>query len=279
MQRETVVLLRCPLCHSDFHLDETGLRCASGHRFDRARQGYVNLLAGGRPAGPGDDVEMVAARLRFLGAGHYAPLAGRLRELVDKVQAPGAVVDIGCGTGYYLAETLGGQRWGLGLDVSVPAARRAARVHPRAGVVVADSWAGLPIRDRAAAVVLNVFAPRHPEEFVRILQPEGRLIVVTPTADHLAELVAPLGLLGVEEHKQDRLAESLAGRFTGVDSERLDVPLELTAEDVMALVAMGPSARHVPPSTLAGRMAELQPAQRTWAATASLWVHSYRPAG
>ena len=56
------------------------LRCANGHSFDVARQGYVTLMPGAAKAGTADTAEMVADRAAFLGAGHYAPLASALAE-------------------------------------------------------------------------------------------------------------------------------------------------------------------------------------------------------
>ncbi|MBE0772565.1 SAM-dependent methyltransferase, partial [Escherichia coli] len=49
--------------------------CPAGHRFDRARQGYLNLLPvqHKKSLDPGDNAAMVEARRQFLGAGHYAP--------------------------------------------------------------------------------------------------------------------------------------------------------------------------------------------------------------
>ena len=47
------------------------MRCASGHGFDVARQGYVNLLSG-KASVDGDSADMVAARAAVLDAGHYA---------------------------------------------------------------------------------------------------------------------------------------------------------------------------------------------------------------
>src|SRR5919206_373512 len=98
---------------------------------------------------------------------------------------------------------------GVVLDASRYAARRAARAHPRAMAVVADSWARWPVRDAALDRVLVVFAPRNGAETARVLRPGGRLVVVTPAADHLAELVGPLGLLTVDPAKADRLTAAL----------------------------------------------------------------------
>ncbi len=61
--------------------------CRAGHRYDLARQGYLTLLGGGRPATAGDTAEMVAAREAFLAHGHYTPVVTALTEAVARVPA------------------------------------------------------------------------------------------------------------------------------------------------------------------------------------------------
>ncbi|MEO3869814.1 putative RNA methyltransferase [Nonomuraea sp. B12E4] len=82
MLADIVEYLICPVCRTDLRLGETALRCARGHAFDVARQGYVSLLVGSRPPGTADSAAMVDARARFLTAGHYAPLARAVAEAV-----------------------------------------------------------------------------------------------------------------------------------------------------------------------------------------------------
>ncbi|WP_206060645.1 putative RNA methyltransferase [Nonomuraea basaltis] len=82
MLADIVEYLICPVCRADVRLDERTLRCAGGHAFDVARQGYVSLLVGSRPPGTADSAAMVAARAEFLDAGHYAPLAEAVAEAV-----------------------------------------------------------------------------------------------------------------------------------------------------------------------------------------------------
>jgi 23S rRNA (guanine745-N1)-methyltransferase len=145
----------------------------------------------------------------------------------------------------------------LALDVSKPALRRAARRNPRLAAVRADAWRPLPVADGAATAVLNVFAPRAPAEFHRILRPEGALVTVTPEPAHLAELVGALGLLGVDPDKDDRLAAGLRPHFTLADRTAYAHRLVLSHPQARALVAMGPSAWHVHPGTLDARLAAL----------------------
>jgi 23S rRNA (guanine745-N1)-methyltransferase len=267
-----VDVLLCPVCDCGLALAEGSLRCATGHSFDIARQAYVNLLPGGTSTGTADTAEMVRCRAEFLAAGHYAPLASAIASRARD----GLVLDAGAGTGHYLAAVLdqAGGAFGLALDLSKYAARRAAKAHPRAMAAVADSWGRLPVADEAASLVLNVFAPRNGPEFHRVLRPDGTLLVVTPTGRHLAELVSRLDLLNVDAAKQDRLDAALAGWFEPLGAREVEFGLTLPEADVRNLVLMGPSAHHLSPEDLAERLA---PLSFPVSATASCVVSAFRP--
>ncbi len=258
-----VAALACPVCGGTLAVGEAEdvLRCAAGHSFDRARQGHVTLLPPGHRAPSGDSAQMVADRVTFLAAGHYTGVSSALGDAVldGGGAAPERLLDLGGGTGHHLAAVLDRipAATGVVLDSSPYAARRAARAHPRAMAVVADTWARLPVRDGGVDRVLVVFAPRNGPEIARVLDQEGRLVVVTPAADHLGELVGPLGLLRVDPDKAARLADALEPHLVPVtrDSSRALLRLDHTA--VATLVGMGPHARHIPPAERAGRLAVL----------------------
>ncbi|NUQ97162.1 MAG: methyltransferase domain-containing protein [Streptomyces sp.] len=242
-------LLCCPTCRRrHLHPDSGALRCPLGHTFDIARHGYAGLLTGTR-ATSGDDAAMVQARDRFLSTGAYAPIRDvGARLAADAVSEQATVVDVGCGTGYYLAgvlDQLPGAR-GLGLDTSVRALRSAARAHDRAAAVAWDVFRPFPVADGVADVVLDVFAPRNPAEFHRVLRPTGRLIVVRPTGRHLAELRGRLpAMVAIDPAKEQRLHRALDPFFDATVTERVEYPVTLTRLDALDLVAMTPSARHV----------------------------------
>ena len=254
-----VAVLACPVCGRGLAVDGAGLRCPVGHAFDRARQGHVTLLPSGGSPHEGDSAAMVADRADFLAAGHYAGITAALAGAVLAGPAPRTLLDAGGGTGAHLAGVLdrAPDAVGVVLDASRYAARRAARAHPRAMAVVADSWAGWPVRDGAVDRVLVVFAPRNGAETARVLAPGGRLVVVTPAADHLAELVDPLGLLTVDPAKADRLAASLEPHLTPVATTAHREELALDHAAVRTLVGMGPHARHLAEGELADRVAAL----------------------
>ena len=272
MLAEVVPYLRCPICGAELSPGDTaggGLRCARGHSFNQARQGYVDLTAG-PVRHEGDGAEMVAARAAFLDAGHYGFISEGLAAAsraacrsggrsTFSAAGPGLVVDVGAGTGAHLAAVLDAraEAHGLAVDVSRYALRRAARCHPRAAAVRADAWARLPLADGSVSLLLDVFAPRQGAEFARVLRPDGLLLVVTPEPDHLTELVTALDLLRVDPSKEDRLAAGLATWFTPVSSTVLRRRLSLDHAAIRTLVGMGPSAWHVDPDELAARVAAL----------------------
>ncbi|MGW5054919.1 putative RNA methyltransferase [Actinokineospora sp. NPDC004072] len=265
MLADVLPLLVCPHCGDGLAQDVGVLRCGRRHSFDIAKQGYVTLLRGAPAAG--DTAEMVAARAAFLAAGHYDPLVRALTAW----RRPGPVVDAGAGTGFYLAALLDDGP-GVALDSSKPALRRAAKAHPRIGAVACDLWQPLPVRTAAADLVLNAFAPRNPPELRRVLRDGGTLLVAAPTSAHLAELVAGLDLLTVDEDKQDRIDARLAPHFAVLDQRLCEFPLTLSPADVRALVGMGPNAFHTRPDR-EERIAAMPPVVRV---TASVVVTAYR---
>ncbi|WP_371642254.1 methyltransferase domain-containing protein [Streptomyces mirabilis] len=242
-------LLRCPTCRTRrLHPDRGALRCPVGHTFYIARHGYASLLTGTR-ATSGDDATMVQARGRFLSTGAYTPIRKvGARLAADAVSERATVVDVGCGTGYYLAgvlDQLPGAR-GLGVDTSVRALRSATRAHDRAAAVAWDIFRPFPLAGGVAEVVLDVFAPRNPAEFHRVLRPTGRLIVVRPTGRHLVELRGRSpAMVTIDPTKEQRLHRALNPFFEAAVTEQVEYPVTLTRPGALDLVAMTPSARHV----------------------------------
>lgn len=277
MLRELVDLLQCPVCTATLAVADGALRCPAGHSFDIARQGYVSLFAGGGRTGEADTAAMVEAREAFLGAGHYLRLGEALAVEARAIEAPGAIVDIGAGTGHQLAHVLDAspERLGVALDASTAALRRAARSHARATAIGADAWRDLPLRDGVAALLLSVFAPRNAPEMARVLAPDGALLAVTPTTRHLAELVGALGLLSVPEDKEERLDAQLTPDLVLAARRRIEYPLFLSRAEASELVRMGPSAWHVDERTIEERLASLpDPLTVTTSVTLSRYVRA-----
>lgn len=187
-------LFCCPVCGGALDRGEGRYRCPSGHSFDAAREGYVNLLPANRrhSKAPGDDGEMAAARSRFLEGGWYGLLREALCGLVEQYAPESPVLlDAGCGEGWYtqaLSDTAaakGGRT--AGLDLSKPSVKRAARRCP-AGEFAVGTVYHLPVADASVDVLVDCFSPLAAEEFARVLKPGGVFLYVVPGPRHLWEL-------------------------------------------------------------------------------------------
>lgn len=122
------------------------------------------------------------------------------------------MLDAGCGTGDHLArlaDALDAPVIGLGLDIAKEAARQAARRWPSLAFAVSNLWTEWPVRNRAADLVLNIFAPKNFGQTARVLQPGGWLAVVYPGPHHLAELGRRFDLMRQQEHKSQRYADAV----------------------------------------------------------------------
>lgn len=270
--------LACPHCQAALALSDGVLRCQEGHAFDVARQGYVNLLVPGTHTGTADTPEMIAARMAWFATGHFRPLVDRVAGVVAALaeHAEGCIVDMGAGTGEYLAAALVRLpgREGLALDVSKHACRRAAQVGERVGAVVCDAWGKLPLADGSAAIIMSIFAPRNPSEFARVLAGGGALVIVTPNAGHLASLVEFLQLVTVEPKKDQRLETQLAPYFSPTGAEQFEYELLLSRGEAAWLAGMGPSARHVSGDELNARLAAMEePIATRVSVTIGTWRH------
>ncbi|MBT2498415.1 hypothetical protein J7E25_04845 [Agromyces sp. ISL-38] len=203
---------------------------------------------------------MLEARRRLLDSGAYEPVADAIVHFAENVATDGThrrkgesserplrIADLGCGTGQY-AQRLAVRFPDSALlvaDRSPVAVRMSLRAIPAASGVVLDLWRPLPIRDASADLALNVFAPRNPVEFARIIRPAGRLIVVVPTAEHLIEL-RRLGLmLDVPAGKSERVRAQLEPvGFQLGDASTIEYAIPADAATRALLVGMGPSAHH-----------------------------------
>jgi 23S rRNA (guanine745-N1)-methyltransferase len=236
---------RCPLCQMPLRFGDGHYRCTHGHVFDRAKEGYVNLLPSHRKhsAEPGDARQMLASRREFLQRGYYQVLAERLAELcaAHYAEAPFHLLDIGCGEGYYTGrvaaclDVRGGARV-AGIDISKPAARMAAKRYPQVAFAVASN-ADIPLADGWADCVLRVFAPGYAAETRRVMKPGAMLLAVTPGPRHLYGLRQ----LIYDRATPHRVASAAMDGLTHVRREALDAWIELdNAADSKRLLAMTP---------------------------------------
>jgi 23S rRNA (guanine745-N1)-methyltransferase len=266
---------QCPLCKLPLQTHQVDAperllktwSCENNHSFDKAKQGYVNLLPvqNKRSKMPGDDIEMVAARTTFFARKPYAPLVRRLAELINSMDAhntdgvfaphnpfdvantPVNIYDSGCGEGYYL-EALSMllsntelayksvQYSFSGHDISKPAVVAAAKRNQDKQLVVA-STINIPVLDRSQDIILQVFAPACAAQYARVLHSNGVVITVDPAPKHLFELKK----LIYEKPERHQKHHAVLSGFEIREQHYLDFSVALNSAEIrLALLQMTP---------------------------------------
>ncbi|MDI3323766.1 methyltransferase domain-containing protein [Pontibacterium granulatum] len=189
--------LACPVCQQPLQQQDNNLRCSAGHSFDRAKQGYWNLLLSHKKKSkdPGDNAEMVQARRDFLDQGHYRQLSDQINRLAlnSLPETPSRILDMGCGEGFYTAALeqaltdAGREDTLIGLDISKHAVKAACARSKSIDWLVA-SGANIPVPAESLDGLTVLFSRLMPEAFAKPLKPNGFLLLAWTGEQHLIEL-------------------------------------------------------------------------------------------
>lgn len=234
----------CPVCGGELHKNEKSFSCPSGHSFDIAKSGYVNLLpSSGKGKRHGDDKLMVRARTRLFSHGHYDNLSELIAELSALYSKNGVrVLDAGCGEGKYTVDVLeklkaeGKDPVMLGVDISKDALIAASKRSEELRLAAASS-AALPVADGSVGLILNIFSPFIGSEFSRVLENGGKLIRAYPLSRHMWELKELIYDRPYENPVTDMEEEG----FKIIDRRELRYSIHLSdSEEIMDLFKMTP---------------------------------------
>jgi 23S rRNA (guanine745-N1)-methyltransferase len=251
--------LACPIDSLPLVASTRGYACANGHSYDRAREGYGNVLVVQHKASldPGDSKEMVQARRRFLECGAYAPIAGSVYESVRACAAGVTaeafnVADAGCGEGYYLdrlaaeakASPAAGTLTLTGFDVSKWAVRAAARRTSGVTWLVANNRHP-PFVPGSVDMILCLFGFPVWEGFRSVQRSGGHVLLVDPGPDHLIQLRE---IIYPEVKRAEPAAReaAIAAGYELQQEDRLRFDVHLPSPAAIAdLLAMTPHAHRI----------------------------------
>ena len=306
-----VSLFTCPICQSPLSPATDSWQCdgslstrqqtsqqtdqqtrQTSHSFDVARQGYVNLLPVQQKKSkqPGDSLESIIARQRFLQAGYYQPLQALICQQIDSLLANKPVeinaeqekasinwLDIGCGEGYYtqaIAQIESIDHL-IAADISKPAVLAVAKASKLAKRLwlqndhrsqaqsdnkktaiypMVTSAANLPLSKNSITGISSIFSPILPVAFAEVLQNKGYLIIAKPDIGHLASVREAL-FDEVREHNSDKFLAELAPFFELIETQYVNTELSLPAVALADLLTMTPYAYRAQPEKRQALMA------------------------
>ena len=185
---KNIDLLRCPLCHSAFHLDQYALICDKRHTYNLSKKGVVNFLTI-KPDTTHYTRKMFEPRRKLIQAGMYAPVLQEIQTLL----MPGNLLDVGSGEGSFL-ELLDVAGHKFGFDIALDGVNMATELTDLQAFFSLSDLTNLPFADQSMATVLNIFTPSNYREFDRVLGHGGQVIKVIPDRYYLQELRTAFGL-------------------------------------------------------------------------------------
>jgi 23S rRNA (guanine745-N1)-methyltransferase len=246
-----VTALMCPVCGFGLTVRETTAGCVNGHAFDRARNGYLNLLLSNKKQSkePGDSPDMLRSRRVFLQGGFYDRMAEATNAVVVGMLAgrpDSHVADLGCGEGFFTSRlhraliAAGTPVCACyGVDISRPGIRMAT-AYDRGIPWVVASLHRSPFLPRSLDVALSMFAPIDASDVRRIVRDEGALVTVTPGPDHLDALRAII-YTAVKPHPPTPALMAGDTLFEQTSSTRVRYPIVVdTTAQIVNLLAMTP---------------------------------------
>lgn len=230
-------MYRCPVCHNPLHADLSGFTCSNKHHFDRAKDGHLHLLSTHHHKDRGDNRELIQARHRFLKASHYQPIERQLISILNRYPFE-TLLDGGCGEGSYTQSIA--QHFPMasliGMDLSKEGLKIAAKESPSVQFINA-SLADIPLLDHCIDGMISLFTPIYEKEFLRVLKPNGFLIIGQPNVNHLLELkqaLYPQVILNTPK--------ALDAYFELIERIEVRFQLNLNQHDLADLIDMTPYA-------------------------------------
>lgn len=196
-----------------------------------ARSGYCNLLqpTDRRSRTPGDSAEAVAARRRLSECG------GSAAAFLDAIAAARpphseAILDVGCGDGFHLAQLAAPHRHGI--DISVAAIDAAAKRYRDCCFFVANADRFVPYADASFDLILSITARMNSAEFRRVVRDDGHLLVAVAAPDDLIELRAAILGNAEQRDRTETAIATFANDFTLIETRRSSVTQHLDREAI-----------------------------------------------
>lgn len=234
-----IVSYRCPLCEQQLTVEEETLRCATGHTFDVAKQGYV-YFAGDTKKSMYDATLFEARQAVLTNTALYDTVQQTIDEQLTKYNVR-TIVDAGCGEGTHTAALRSDGRYIAGVDLSKDGVQLAAKTYRNIEWFVAD-LAHLPYEDDTFDAVVNILSPANERSFRRILKEDGIVIKVVPNAHYLTEVRQ--AFTGEAAYDAKETHDHIASKYHIVEKVEIKEEIPFTETDWANLVQMTPLSWH-----------------------------------
>lgn len=232
--------LQCPFCRAPLHrhTPSGGAYCDNKHHFDKAPEGYLDLIPGKHSPKEGESRALMRARRHWLEQGALSPLADALAALLPA--EAGELIVLGAGEGY-LCRALAERRpeWQLsGLERAKNAIFAAAKAQPGAELVLADPLHPPLQPGQAHALLLEAGHKSRPADLAPLLAPGGFLLLVSQGPRHHWQLRSHIN----PDAKEHPAAWPSVAPLTELARQRCHFDVAMDAETRELMLATSPLA-------------------------------------
>ena len=230
--------------------EEKRYKCPKNHSFDKAKEGYVNLILQG--GSHGDDKNMIKARRDFLDKGYYSGFALAIcKALQSVIKDSDTLLDCGCGEGYYTEKfhsVIPDSSELYAIDISKFALKYAGkRLKNHSDKLAVATAYNLPFEDESINVITSIFSPFAREEFLRVMTKGAYLILGIADENHLFELKCAV----YDNPYKNEVADFNIEGFEFIEEISAKEQLNIAcADDIKNLFEMTPYAHKTSPADI-----------------------------
>ena len=239
---DSKVYFQCPICTKSMDIQGNSLICRHGHCFDISRYGYVNLLLKSSPK-TNYSKRSFDNRHQILEYGMYDVVLEKIIQFISDTPSIRNILDVGCGEGFYARQIQQRtERNIFAFDLSREAIQIASKKDKRKAVkwFVTD-LSKIPLKDGSMDCILDIFSPAHYKEFQRLLSPNGYVVKVIPTKNHLREIRTKVQAhLKNPDYSNESVVEYFEKYLKTISRETVSATVQLSSEQRMSFIEMTP---------------------------------------
>lgn len=244
---DSIDCFQCPICKKTVEIQGNSLICGNKHCFDFSKHGYINLLLKSKPQ-MNYDKQSFENRNQVLEDGMYEGILEKIVQFILSTSSIKNILDVGCGEGFYSRQIYQKTNKNIfAFDLSKDAIQIASKKDKQGAVkwFVTD-LSKIPLKNGSMDCILDIFSPAHYKEFRRILSPQGYVIKVIPTENHLKEIrVKAKEFLKNPDYSNQSVIEYFEKNLEIVSRETVSQKIQLSPEQRNAFLEMTPLLFHV----------------------------------
>ena len=241
---------QCPICDKPLHQHQAsqGYYCDNKHHFDRSEQGYWVFAKPQKQKPVGDSRQLMRSKRFLLGSGIFSPVIEAVADTIAKRFANVSAIsllDFDAGDGYFLralapqlsaiAPSMAVQPYGV---IDAENAIFAAAKAQTPGWLCLGSTKKLPFADDNFDLVTVFDKPLKGKEWLRVVKPDGLVLLVIPGPRHLWQLKGHV----YPDLTEKPFAPNLPSQVTILHTESVSFTLQVNGEQAITLLEMTPFA-------------------------------------